>query len=68
MQQFYATQRKRTDLWLYLVDYQWALQTTFAGAIGQQIGLDLIQSGQGSATGTTGRIVCVTREAHKHLI
>ena len=37
------------------MDDEWTLETTFAGAISQQIGLDLIQSGQGSATGTTGR-------------
>lgn len=35
-----------------LMDYEWTLKTTFAGAISQQIGLDLVQRGQGSATGT----------------
>lgn len=34
---------------------EWALQTTFAGAISQQVGFDLIQCGQGGATGTTAR-------------
>lgn len=37
----------------YLMDDEWTLKTTFAGAITQQIGLDLIQRGEGSATGTT---------------
>lgn len=35
-----------------LMDDEWTLQTTFAGAISQQIGLDLIQRGQCRATGT----------------
>lgn len=39
----------------YLMDDEWTLQATFAGAISQQIGLDLVQRGQGSATGTTER-------------
>lgn len=35
----------------HLVDDQRTLQTTFAGAICQQVGLHLIQGGQGRATG-----------------
>lgn len=34
------------------MDDKWTLQTTFASAISHQIGLDLIQRGQGGATGT----------------
>lgn len=35
-----------------LMDDERTLKTTFAGAISQQIGLDLVQRGKGSATGT----------------
>lgn len=35
-----------------LVNDKWTLQATFAGAIGQQVGLNLIQRGQGGTTGT----------------
>lgn len=31
---------------------KWTLKTTFAGAIIKQVGLDLIQRGKSSATGT----------------
>lgn len=37
------------------MDDKWTFETTFAGAICQQIGLDLVQAPQGSATGTTDR-------------
>ena len=37
------------------MDDERTLKTTFAGAISQQIGLDLVQRGKGSATGTTER-------------
>lgn len=35
-----------------LVDDKWTLQATFAGPISQQIGLNLLQRGQGGTTGT----------------
>lgn len=35
-----------------LVDNKWTLQATFAGAISQQVGLHLVQRGQGSTAGT----------------
>lgn len=34
------------------MDNKWTLQATFAGAICQQVGLHLVQRGQGSTTGT----------------
>lgn len=34
------------------MDNKWTLQATFAGAISQQVGLHLIQRGQGSTAGT----------------
>lgn len=37
------------------MDDKWTLETTFTGAIIKQIGLDLIQRGKSSATGTAGR-------------
>lgn len=35
-----------------LMNDKWTLKTTFAGAIIKQVGLDLIQRGKSSATGT----------------
>lgn len=35
------------------MDDEWTLQTTFAGVISQQIGLNLIHRRQGGPTGTT---------------
>lgn len=35
-----------------LVENKWTLQATFAGAVSQQVGLHLVQRGQGSSTGT----------------
>lgn len=46
------------DLWTlgsYLVQDEWTLQATLAGAIGQQVGLDLLQAGQQRAAGAAGR-------------
>lgn len=37
---------------LYLMEDKWTLQTTLAGAISQEIGLDFVQRGQHSAAGT----------------
>lgn len=47
------THTQKTFIWLYLMDDEWTLKTTFAGAITQKIGLDLVQTGKSSATGTT---------------
>ena len=44
------------------MDDEWTLETTFAGAISQQIGLDLVQRGQGGVTGTTD-----TRQGGEHV-
>lgn len=45
--------KKKTFIRLHLMDDEWTLKTTFAGAITQKIGLDLVQTGKSRATGTT---------------